>query len=185
MAAGTKGNWRPLRMLWVGEGPERFRSRPVAREARLALGLLLLVYAFNFIDRIVLGILVPPIKADLDLTDTELGLLGGTAFALFYTALGVPIGWLADRFNRVWIMTISLALWSAFAAASGLAQNFLQLFIARLGVGVGVGEAGGVVPAYSMLAYFTSSASTTGTCWWQAPTAPVISFSPCPWLQAV
>ena len=91
--------------------------------ARYALGMLLLVYAFNFIDRIILGILVPPIKAELHLTDTELGLLGGTAFALFYTALGIPIGWLADRVNRVWIMTISLALWSAFAAASGLAQN--------------------------------------------------------------
>lgn len=68
--------------------------------ARYALGLLLLVYAFNLIDRIILGILVPPIKADLHLTDTQLGLLGGTAFALFYTALGIPIGWLADRFNR-------------------------------------------------------------------------------------
>jgi MFS family permease len=127
--------------------------REGVREARLALSLLMLVYAFNFIDRIILGILVPPIKADLRLTDTELGLLGGTAFALFYTALGVPIGWLADRFNRVWIMTISLALWSAFAAASGLAQTFLQLFMARLGVGIG--EAGGVAPAYSLISdYF-------------------------------
>ena len=121
--------------------------------ARYALGMLLLVYAFNFIDRIILGILVPPIKAELHLTDTELGLLGGTAFALFYTALGIPIGWLADRVNRVWIMTISLALWSAVAAASGLAQNFSQLFIARLGVGIG--EAGGVAPAYSLISdYF-------------------------------
>lgn len=117
--------------------------------ARFALGLLLLVYIFNFIDRIVLGILVPPIKADLHLSDTQLGLLGGTAFALFYTALGVPIGWLADRFNRVWIMTVSLALWSAFSAGSGLAHSFVQLFMARLGVGVG--EAGGVAPAYSLI----------------------------------
>jgi MFS family permease len=121
--------------------------------ARFTLGMLLLVYAFNFIDRIILGILVPPIKAELHLTDTELGLLGGTAFALFYTVLGIPIGWLADRFNRVWIMAISLAVWSAFAAASGLAQNFSQLFIARLGVGIG--EAGGVAPAYSLISdYF-------------------------------
>src|ERR1700690_3397403 len=102
--------------------------------ARYALGLLLVVYAFNFIDRIILGILVPPIKADLHLTDTQLGLLGGTAFALFYTVLGIPIGWLADRFNRVWIMAISLAVWRAFAAGSGLAQNFGQLFLARLGL---------------------------------------------------
>jgi MFS family permease len=119
---------------------------PASREsesyARFALVMLLLVYAFNFIDRIILGILVPPIKADLHLTDTQLGLVGGTAFARFYTALGMPIGWLADRFNRVWIITVSLALWSAFAAASGLAQNFVQLFMARLGVGIG--EASGV-----------------------------------------
>lgn len=124
--------------------------------ARYALGMLLLVYTFNFIDRVILGILVPPIKADLHLTDTELGLLGGTAFAIFYTALGVPIGWLADRFNRVWIITLSLALWSAFTGASGLAQNFLQLFMARLGVGIG--EAGGVAPAYSLISdYFPSA----------------------------
>jgi len=117
------------------------------------LGVLLLVYTFNFIDRIVLGVLVPPIKAELGLTDTQLGLLGGTAFALFYTALGVPIGWLADRVNRVWIMTAALALWSAFTAACGLATSFTQLFLARLGVGVG--EAGGVAPAYSLISdYF-------------------------------
>jgi predicted MFS family arabinose efflux permease len=117
------------------------------------LGVLLVVYTFNFIDRIVLGVLVPPIKAELGLTDTQLGLLGGTAFALFYTALGIPIGWLADRFNRVWIMTAALALWSAFTAACGLATSFAHLFLARLGVGVG--EAGGVAPAYSFIAdYF-------------------------------
>lgn len=72
------------------------------------LAVLLVVYTFNFIDRIVLGILVAPVKIELNLTDTELGLLGGTAFALFYTALGIPIGWLADRVSRVWILTISL-----------------------------------------------------------------------------
>src|ERR1017187_4611445 len=127
-------------------------TRESASNARYALGLLLLVYTFNFVDRIILGILVPPIKADLHLTDTQLGLLGGTAFAIFYTALGVPIGWLADRFNRVWIMTVSLALWSAFSAASGLAQNFVQLFMAR--IGVGIGEAGGVAPAYSLISDF-------------------------------
>ena len=117
------------------------------------LALLVLVYTINFIDRIMLGILVPPIKAELGLTDTQLGLLGGTAFALFYTALGIPIGWLADRVNRVWIMTAALALWSAFTAACGFAQNFLQLFLAR--IGVGIGEAGGTAPSYSLLSdYF-------------------------------
>jgi MFS family permease len=121
--------------------------------ARYALGMLLLVYTLNFVDRIILGILVPPINAELHLSDTELGLLGGTAFAIFYTALGVPIGWLADRINRVWIIAASLALWSAFSAGSGLAHSFGQLFVARLGVGVG--EAGGVAPSYSLISdYF-------------------------------
>lgn len=119
----------------------------------VVLGLLFVVYAFNFIDRQILGILVPAIKADLGFTDTELGWLGGPAFAIFYTALGVPIAWLADRSNRVWIMTIALTVWSAFTAVCGLAQNFVQLFAAR--IGVGVGEAGGVAPAYSLIAdYF-------------------------------
>jgi MFS family permease len=117
------------------------------------LGVLLVVYTFNFVDRVVLGILVSPIKSELHLTDTELGLVGGTAFALFYTSLGVPVGWLADRANRVWIMTAALALWSAFTAVCGLAQGFPGLFLARLAVGVG--EAGGVAPAYALLAdYF-------------------------------
>ena len=124
--------------------------------ARYALGMLLAVYTLNFVDRIILGILVPSIKAELHLTDTELGLLGGTAFAIFYTALGVPIGWLADRFNRVWIIAVSFGLWSAFSAASGLVYSFAQLFIARLGVGVG--EAGGVAPAYSLISdYFPTA----------------------------
>ena len=114
---------------------------------------LLVVYTFNFIDRIVLGILVAPIKLELHLTDTQLGFLGGSAFALFYTALGIPIGWLADRTNRVWIMTAALGCWSAFTGCSGLAHSFVMLFVARLGVGVG--EAGGVAPAYSLIAdYF-------------------------------
>ena len=117
------------------------------------LGILVFVYTLNFVDRVVLGALVPPIKAEMQLTDTQLGLLGGTAFALFYTALGIPIGWLADRVNRIWIVTLALALWSGFTAACGLAQNFTQLFMARLGVGVG--EAGGVAPSYSLVAdYF-------------------------------
>ncbi len=123
--------------------------------ARYALGMLLIVYTFNFIDRIILGILVPPITAELHLTDTELGLLGGTAFAIFYTALGIPIGWLADRLNRVRIIAVSLALWSAFSAATGLAHSFAQLFIARLGVGFG--EAGGVAPAYSLISDYFSA----------------------------
>lgn len=119
------------------------------------MGMLVLVYTFNFIDRQIVGILAVPIKADLGLTDTQLGLMGGLAFALFYTALGIPVAMWADRGSRTWIMTIALAVWSAMTAVCGLAQNFWQLFLARLGVGVG--EAGGVAPAYSLIAdYFPS-----------------------------
>lgn len=117
------------------------------------LGLLFVVYSFNFVDRQILGILAQPIKAELMLSDTQLGLLGGLAFALFYTGLGIPIAWLADRTSRTWIMTVALTVWSGFTAVCGLATNFLQLFLAR--VGVGVGEAGGVAPAYSLISdYF-------------------------------
>lgn len=112
--------------------------------------MLLLAYVFNFVDRQIVGILAPAIKADLALTDTQLGLLGGLAFALLYTTLGIPVARLADRASRVWIITASLAVWSAFTAACGLATGFPQLFLARLGVGVG--EAGGTAPAYSLIA---------------------------------
>lgn len=117
------------------------------------LFILVLVYTFNFIDRQIIGILAAPIKAELGLTDSELGLMGGFAFALFYTGLGVPIARLADRSSRTWIMTTALAVWSGFTALCGLAGSFWQLFLYRLGVGVG--EAGGVAPAYSLVAdYF-------------------------------
>ena len=116
------------------------------------LFILVVVYTFNFIDRQIIGILAVPIKADLGLTDTQLGLMGGLAFALFYTGLGIPVAMAADRFNRTWIMTAALTIWSAMTAASGLATNFWQLFAARLGVGVG--EAGGVAPAYSLISDF-------------------------------
>lgn len=119
------------------------------------LFILIVVYTFNFIDRQIVGILAVPIKAELALTDTQLSLMGGLAFALFYTLLGIPIAWLADRYSRVWIMTAALTVWSGMTAACGLAQNFGQLFLARLGVGVG--EAGGVAPAYSLISdYFPS-----------------------------
>ncbi|MDX1554744.1 MAG: MFS transporter, partial [Xanthomonadales bacterium] len=95
------------------------------------------------------GILAVPIKEDLGLSDTQLGLMGGLAFALFYTGLGIPIAMLADRFSRTWIMTGALVVWSAMTAVCGLATSFWQLFLARLGVGVG--EAGGVAPAYSLI----------------------------------
>jgi sugar phosphate permease len=117
------------------------------------LAMLILVYTFNFLDRQILGILAIPIKAELNLTDTQLGLMGGLAFALLYSTLGVPIAWVADRWSRTWIMTISLTVWSGFTALCGTATSFWQLFAYRMGVGVG--EAGGVAPSYSLIAdYF-------------------------------
>ncbi len=127
-------------------------EKPIPTNRAYVLFILVVVYTFNFIDRQIIGILAVPIKADLGLTDTQLGLMGGLAFALFYTGLGIPVAMLADRFNRTWIMTAALAIWSAMTAASGLATNFWQLFAARLGVGVG--EAGGVAPAYSLISDF-------------------------------
>jgi predicted MFS family arabinose efflux permease len=119
----------------------------------VVLSVLILAYTFNFLDRQILGILAGSIKKDLGLTDSQLGLMGGLAFALFYTGLGVPIAALADRWSRTWIMTGALTLWSGFTAACGLAGGFWQLFLCRMGVGVG--EAGGVAPAYSLISdYF-------------------------------
>ena len=124
-----------------------------ARNRFLVLAMLLLVYIFNFAYRMLLGVMAAPIKADLGLTDGQLGLLGGTAFALLYATVGVPIGWLADRRSRSWIITVALCVWSGFTALCGMASSFATLFLARLGVGVG--EAGGVAPSYSMIAdYF-------------------------------
>ena len=117
------------------------------------LAMLFIVYAFNFLDRQIISILAIPIQEELGLSDRQLGLLGGIAFAALYSTLGVPIAWLADRTNRTWIITISLTIWSGFTAVCGLTQNFWQLFLSR--VGVGVGEAGGVAPSYSLIAdYF-------------------------------
>ena len=113
------------------------------------LFILTLIYAFNFIDRQIIGILSPFIKADLGLDDAQLGWLKGIYFALLYTVVGIPIAWLADRYSRVNIVAISLTLWSGFTAASGLAGNFTQLAIAR--IGVGIGEAGGSPPSHSII----------------------------------
>ncbi len=124
-----------------------------SRYRYLVLAMLALAYTFNFLDRQILGILKEPIKQDLGLTDTQLGLMGGLAFAMLYSTLAVPIGWLADRASRSWIITAALGLWSAFTMACGLATGFWSLFLAR--VGVGFGEAGGVAPSYSLVSdYF-------------------------------
>ena len=114
--------------------------------------ILLLAYIFNFIDRQIIGVLAVPIKADLALSDRQLGLMGGIAFALFYSGLAIPIAWLADRKSRVRIIAWSVGLWSLTTAVCGLTQNFWQLFLARMGVGIG--EAGGVAPSYGLISDF-------------------------------
>jgi len=117
--------------------------------------MLLAVYIFNFVDRQILSILAAPIQRDLSLSDGEMGMLGGLAFALLYSALAVPLGALADRTSRSWVITLSLVVWSGFTAICGLAQGFWHIFLARLGVGVG--EAGGVAPSYALIGeYFPS-----------------------------
>src|SRR5277367_3771306 len=125
----------------AGPAPLAYRS--------YVLAVLVLVYTFNFIDRQIVGILAVPIKSELHLSDSQLGVMGGLAFALFYTLLGIPIARLADRVSRTGIMTAALALWSLMTAVCGLAGSFGQLFLAR--AGVGIGEAGGVTPAYSLI----------------------------------
>jgi MFS family permease len=127
--------------------------KPTAGYRYYVLGILVLAYTLNFLDRQILGILATPIKADLHLTDSQVGLMGGLAFALLYSTLGIPIAWLADRSSRRRIMAAALAIWSGFTALCGLTTGFWQLFLAR--VGVGIGEAGGVAPAYSLISdYF-------------------------------
>src|SRR3546814_276872 len=122
-----------------------------AAQARTMLWILLIVYIFNFLDRQIVNILAEPIKADLKLSDTQLGLLAGPAFAVFYALLGIPIARYADKegANRVRLVALALAIWSAMTAVCGLAQNFVQLLLAR--IGVGVGEAGCTPAAHSLI----------------------------------
>src|SRR5262249_48710112 len=138
--AGRVVNGIPANGAAVAAAGSRYRAYVV--------GVLVAVYTFNFIDRVGLGILVGPIKNELHLTDTQLGFIGGTALALFYTVFGIPVGRLADRFNRVRIIAAALALWSLATALCGVARGFIGLAAARLTVGIG--EAGGVTPVYSL-----------------------------------
>ncbi len=118
-----------------------------------ALSVLVLVYVLNFVDRQILSILANDIKADLDLTDADLGFLYGTAFAVFYALFGIPLGKLADSWKRVRLMSIGLALWSLMTAISGLSKTGAQITVAR--IGVGVGEATASPSAYSLISdYF-------------------------------
>ena len=117
------------------------------------LAVLTLVYVFNFIDRQILVVLQEPIKAELSLSDTQLGLLTGFMFAIFYATLGIPIARLADKGNRRTVIAWSIGIWSLMTALSGMVTSYLQLALAR--IGVGIGEAGGSPPAHSMISdYF-------------------------------
>jgi predicted MFS family arabinose efflux permease len=127
-------------------------ARPGAR-AWAALAALCFVYVLNFLDRQLLSILAKPIQDELGVTDGQLGLISGLYFALFYCLLAIPVGWLADRSNRVRVLSFACALWSAATMACGMAANYPQLAAARMSVGVG--EAGGVPPSYAIISdYF-------------------------------
>jgi predicted MFS family arabinose efflux permease len=122
----------------------------LALRRNVALAMLFVVGTINFVDRQLLSVLVEPIRAEMDFSDTQFGLLTGLAFALFYAAMGVPVAMLADRWNRIKLIGIACVVWSGFTAACGLASNFWQLALMRFGVGAG--EAGGTAPSLSVIA---------------------------------
>ena len=128
--------------------PPKPAISPAAR--RYALVILAIVYMFNFVDRQILAILLPAIRDEFGVSDAWLGFLTGTAFAMFYIILGIPVARYADRHNRRNLIALAVAVWSGMTALSGMAANFLQLALAR--IGVGVGEAGCSPPAHSMIA---------------------------------
>ena len=134
--------------------------RPGGAYARYVLTVLFVVYVLNFIDRQILAILAKDVKRDLGLTDADIGFLFGTAFGVFYSLFGIPLGRLADNWHRVRLITIGLAIWSAMTAFSGLARNGLQLTAAR--IGVGIGEATASPCAYSLISdYFPKQKRAT------------------------
>ena len=127
-------------------------ARPGAR-AWIVLAVLCFVYVLNFLDRQLLSILAKPIQDTLHISDSQLGLIGGLYFAFFYCFIAIPVGWLADKTNRVAVLTVACAIWSAATMACGLARTYPQLVVARMTVGFG--EAGGVPPSYAIISdYF-------------------------------
>ncbi len=135
------------------QAPIAARSGENSSRSRLVLGMLCFVYVLNFLDRQLISILGKPIEDNLHISDSELGKLTGFYFALFYCFIAIPVGWLADRTNRVRVLAIACALWSGATAACGLASNYGQLVVARMAVGIG--EAGGVPPSYAIISdYF-------------------------------
>jgi len=124
------------------------QAQPDTR-AWVVLGMLCFVYVLNFLDRQLLAILAKPIQDTLHVTDSQLGLISGLYFAFFYCFIAIPVGWLADKTNRVAVLSVACALWSAATIACGLARTYPQLVIARMTVGIG--EAGGVPPSYAII----------------------------------
>lgn len=143
----------PLASTAAGaSGPPAETLQPL-KGAGLTLGILCFVYVLNFLDRQLLSILAKPIQDELGVTDGQLGMIGGLYFALFYCVLAIPVGYLADRTNRVRVLGFACALWSAATMACGMSANYAQLVVARMTVGVG--EAGGVPPSYAIISdYF-------------------------------
>ncbi|MFZ9873162.1 MAG: MFS transporter, partial [Steroidobacteraceae bacterium] len=126
---------------------------PSPLRAWIVVGLLMVAYTSSFIDRQIMSLLVEPIRADLGITDTQFSLLAGLAFSIFYSVMGLPLGWLADRMSRRMIILVGMIAWSIMTALCGLATSFLALFLAR--VGVGIGEAALSPAAYSLISdYF-------------------------------
>lgn len=123
---------------------------PPPLQAWRTVGVLLIAYTLAYVDRSILTIIVEPVQADLRINDTQIGLLHGFAFVIFYVTLGIPLGYMADRSNRKWLIAGSIGVWSLMTAACGLARSFPQLFLAR--IGVGVGEAGLSPAGYSLIA---------------------------------
>jgi predicted MFS family arabinose efflux permease len=148
----------------IGEEAVHPREAPGYRMTewgrRYVLILLLVVSLLNFVDRQIMAVLLEAIKKEFRFSDTQLGLLGGMAFAVFYSILGIPLASMADKFNRRNIIAVTLSLWSAMTAVCGLAVGFVSLFLAR--VGVGVGEAGSSPASYSLVSdYFPSERRAT------------------------
>lgn len=178
MVASTERVLSPQRVVdrgadWVSDGYRAY-----------VLGMLVLVGTIGWVDRTVFSILLESIKKQFSFSDTQLGLLGGVAFGLFYATLGLPIAWLADRSNRRSIIVAAVALWSAMTALCGLATGFASLFFARLGVGVG--EAGGTPPSHSLISdYFPPGrrAFALGILYLYIPLGFVVGFLSGGWLN--
>ncbi|MCP3731073.1 MFS transporter [Sphingomonas sp. MG17] len=134
-------------MTAIAAGDPAGEAKPA--RAGFVLAMLTFVYVLNFLDRQLIGILAKPIQDSLGVSDSQLGLIGGLYFAMFYCFIAIPVGWFADRTSRVGVLSLACAIWSGATVACGLAANYTQLVIARMAVGFG--EAGGVPPSYAII----------------------------------